>query len=363
MKKQHTVLIVDDTKENLQIVEKVLEMAGYVTQCCSNGIDALRAVKKTNFDLILLDIMMPNMSGLEVCRFLKIEEHTALIPVIFLTANTDRDTLTKAYKVGGSDYLKKPFYREELLARVQTRIQLREYEKNLEDTVAQRTREIQETQIQLMYVLGGIAEGHSHETQRHVQRVSEFTYKLATLYGMDEKEATLLKNAASLHDVGKLGISGEILHKKEKLTRQEFKEIQKHPSLGAEMLKHSNLPLFQAAKVVAFEHHEKYDGSGYPRKLKGEGIHIYGRIVAIADVFDALAFKRSYKEQWDIHEILLYMKDMSGKHFDPKLMDLFFENVDSFLKIYNIHIEKIELDKKHNQQNRKGIIEWIRQIF
>ncbi|NPA65852.1 MAG: response regulator [Epsilonproteobacteria bacterium] len=363
MKKKHHVLIVDDTKENLKIVEKILQMAGYTTECCRSGIDALRTVKKKDFDLILLDIMMPDMSGLEVCRFLKIDSKTSSIPVIFLTADTHKETITKAYKVGGSDYLKKPFYKEELLARVQTRIQLRDYEKNLEATVEQRTKEIQETQIQLMYILGGIAEGQSKETQEHVQRVSEFTYKLAILYGMSHKEASLLKNASFLHDIGKLGISSTILHKNAHLTKKEFKEMQKHAILGAQMLQHSNLPLFKAARIVAYEHHEKYDGSGYPRGLKGKEIHIYGRIVAIADVFDALAFKRSYKKQWQLEEILAYMKDMRGKHFDPELIDLFFENIDSFLKIYNIHIEKIELDKRFNQQKRKGIIEWLRQMF
>jgi len=358
-KKQHHILVVDDTKENVQVVEKVLQMAGYKVTAQASGVNALRAVKQTEFDLILLDIRMPNMSGIEVCRFLKIDPETANIPVIFLTAETDRETISKAYKVGGSDYLKKPFYKEELLARVETRIRLRDYEKNLEATVQQRTREIQETQVQLMYVLGGIAEGHSKETQKHVQRVAEFTYRLATLYGMDHKEASLLKNASSLHDIGKLGVPSHILHKNGKLTNSEFKEMKKHPDMGAEMLEHSTLPLFKAAKIVAYEHHEKFDGSGYPRKLKGDRIHIYGRIVAIADVFDALAFKRSYKEQWDIQEILSYMKDMSGKHFDPMLIDLFFDNVDDFLKIYNIHIQKIELDKKYSNQKRKGIMNWL----
>jgi len=361
--KKYQILVVDDTKENVQVVAKVLEMAGYNVVAHSNGVDALRAVKKYSFDLILLDIMMPNMSGLEVCRFLKIDPEAKNIPVIFLTADTDKETITKAYKVGGSDYLKKPFYKEELLARVETRIRLRDYEKNLEATVEQRTREIQETQVELMYVLGGVAEGHSQETQKHVQRVAEFTYLLATLYGMDRQEAALLKNASSLHDIGKLGIASEILHKNGQLTKSEFKEMQKHPSLGAEMLAHSNLPLFKAAKIVAQEHHEKYDGSGYPRKLKAEEIHIYGRIVAIADVFDALAFKRSYKEKWDIHEILAYMKDMSGHHFDPYLIELFFSNIDAFLKIYNIHLQKIELDKKYSHYKRKGIMSWLRQKF
>ncbi len=362
-KRRHKILVVDDTNENRLIVEHILTSSGYEVHTSSSGVGALRIIEQEHFDLILLDIMMPGMSGLEVCRFLKIDPVTASIPVIFLTADTDTETLTKAYKVGGSDYLKKPFHKDELLVRVSTRIKLRDYEKNLEAKVRQRTREIEETQVQLMYVLGGIAEGHSHETQKHVQRVAEFTYKLARLYGMEHKEAALLKNASTLHDIGKLGIAGEILHKNGKLSKSEFKEMQKHPSLGVEMLEHSTLPLFRAAAIVAGEHHEKWDGSGYPKKLQGDEIHIYGRIVAIADVFDALAFKRSYKEQWSVQEILAYMKDMSGKHFDPKLIELFFNNIDDFLKIYNIHIQKIELDKKYSQKKRKGMMDRLLQWF
>jgi putative two-component system response regulator len=361
--KKHKILVVDDVKGNRLLIEKVLTIAGYSIECYENGVEALRAVKKENFDLILLDVMMPDMSGFEVCRFLKIDPKTASIPVIFLTARNDKETLTKAYKVGGSDYLKKPFYQEELIARVATRISLREYEKDLESIVLQRTQEIQETQVQLMYILGGIAEGHSQETQHHVQRVAEFTYKLALLYGIEHKEAELLKNASFLHDIGKLGIAGEVLHKNAKLTKKEFKEIKKHPDYGANMLKHSQLPLFKAARIVAQEHHEKYDGTGYPKQLRGENIHIYGRIVAIADVFDALSFKRSYKDKWSLEEVILYMKEMSGRHFDPKLIDLFIDNVDDFLKIYNICSEKIELDKKYNQKTRKGLLKWILSKF
>jgi putative nucleotidyltransferase with HDIG domain len=263
--------------------------------------------------------------------------------------------------VGGSDYIKKPFYKEELLARVETRLSLRDYEKNLEETVAKRTKEIHETQVQLMYILGSVAEGHSEETQYHVKRVAAFTYKLATLYGLDENEANLLKDASFLHDIGKIAIPDSILHKNGVLTKGEYKKMKEHAALGAEMLKHSHLPLFKAAKIVAEQHHEKYDGTGYPKGLQGENIHIYGRIVAIADVFDALAFKRAYKEKWEESEVLAYMKDMSGKHFDPKLIELFFDNIDEFLKIYNLHVQKIELDKKYNVKTRKSIMEWLLQ--
>jgi len=356
---KYKILIVDDVEDNLRIVNNILSLAGYQTQVASDGLSALNLVKEDRYDLILLDIMMPVMSGIETCRYLKIEPETANIPVIFLTANTDRNLLERAYKVGGSDYIRKPFFKEELLARVESRLKLRDYEKDLEAKVQQRTQDIYETQVEMMHVLGGIAEGHSIETHAHVKRVSEFTYKLARLYGMDEQEATLLRDASYMHDIGKLGIAESILHKNAALTPKEFKEIQKHTTLGAEMLDRSNLPLFKAAKIIAEEHHEKFDGSGYPKGLKGYKIHIYGRIVAIADVFDALSFKRSYKSGWTQEEVLVYMKEMSGKHFDSKLIDLLFENMDDFLEIYNTHVEKEKLNQTLKSKKRKSIIEWL----
>ena len=355
----YTILVVDDLVDNTRIVEHILTEVGYKTIIAHNGHDALAIAQENTLDLILLDIMMPEFSGIEVCRFLKVDEDTADIPVIFLTASTDSDTLTKAYKVGGSDYLRKPFLRSELLVRIETKIKLRDYEKNLEAKVLERTEDIAQTQVQLMHVLGGIAEGHSMETHLHVKRVTEFSYKLGKLYGLEPKEALLLKDASSLHDVGKLGILDSILHKKGKLTAAEYKEVKKHAALGGTMLSHSNLPLFKIATIVATQHHEKWDGSGYPKGLKGEQIHIYGRIVALADVFDALSFKRSYKTGWTEEEVLIYIKDMSGSHFDPALIKLFFDNIDDFLSIYNIQIEKAALKKTLNTKKRGKIMSWI----
>ncbi|MEA1891363.1 MAG: response regulator [Campylobacterota bacterium] len=352
----YTILIVDDVDENLKLVVQILGDIGYKTQTASDGLTALRLVRDNKYDLILLDIMMPIMDGLKTCRYLKTDPVTASIPVVFFTASNDKKTLTKAYSVGGVDYLKKPFFKEELLARVNLHIKLKDYEKELENKVAQKTKEIADTQIQLMYTLGGIAEGHSEETQLHVQRVAEFTYILATLYGMDEKEAILLKNASSLHDIGKLGVSDNILHKNSTLSKAEFKEIKKHSIIGVDMLSHSQLPLFKTASIVCAQHHEKYDGTGYPLGLKGENIHIYGRIVAIADVFDALSFKRSYKDSWTKTEVLNYMKEMSGKSFDPKLMELFFENIEQFVELSDLKDDK---GRSISDKKMKKVVDWL----
>jgi len=350
------ILVVDDVEENLKLVSMVLEKDGYKVATAKDGLSALKLAHEYKYDLILLDIMMPVMGGFETCRHLKVMPETASIPVIFFTANNDKESLRKAYSAGGIDYIKKPFFKEELLARVNTHIKLRDYEKNLENKVIEKTKEISDTQIKLMYTLGGIAEGHSKETQLHVKRVTEFTYLLAKLSGMQEEEALILKNASALHDIGKLGVSDSILHKEKKLTNSEFKAIKKHAQMGKEMLSDSQLPLFKAASIVCMQHHEKYDGSGYPNSLKAEQIHIYGRIVAIADVFDALSFKRAYKDEWTQSEVLNFIKEMKGKHFDPKLVDIFFENIEEFLKIYNQQLEKY---KKVNKKKMNYIVEWL----
>jgi len=355
----YNILVVDDVKENLLLVQRVLSDAYYNILTASDGLSALRLVKEKPVDLILLDIMMPIMSGIDVCKYLKVDPKTQSIPVIFLTANADNETLTKAYRIGGSDYIRKPFFKEELLARVASRLKLRDYEKDLELKVQQRTQEMAETQIKLMKTLGSIAEGHSKETYEHVDRVSEFSYRLAQLTGMKESEALFLKDAASLHDVGKLAIPTNILHKHGKLDAKELKVMKKHAALGGDMLRNSKLPLFKVAFIVANQHHEKYDGSGYPNGLKGNKIHIYGRIVAIADVFDALLFKRAYKKQWSVEEVLVYIKEMSGSHFDPDLIALFFKNINLFLDIYNVEIQKQKLKEELNAVKKNKIMNWL----
>ena len=193
--------------------------------------------------------------------------------------------------------------------------------------------EIINTQKEVVFTMGAIGETRSQETGLHVKRVAEYSYILAILYGLDEKEANLLRQASPMHDIGKVGIPDNILNKPGKLTPEEFEIMKSHAQLGYEMLKHSKRDILKASAIVAREHHEKWDGSGYPRGLSGENIHIYGRITAIADVFDVLAHDRVYKKAWNLEEIYDLLKEEKGKHFDPKLIDIFFNNLDKFLKI------------------------------
>jgi response regulator RpfG family c-di-GMP phosphodiesterase len=193
--------------------------------------------------------------------------------------------------------------------------------------------EIMETQRDVVYTMGAIGETRSKETGNHVKRVAEYSKILALHYGLDENEAELLKMASPMHDIGKIGIPDDILNKPGKLTDNEWNIMKTHASLGYQMLKNSKREILQASAIVAHTHHEQWDGGGYPKGLKGEEIHIYGRITAIADVFDALGSDRCYKKAWEDEKIFELIKNGREKHFDPKLVDIFFKNLDIFLEI------------------------------
>ena len=194
-------------------------------------------------------------------------------------------------------------------------------------------QEIINTQKDVVYTMGAIGETRSKETGNHVRRVALYSEILALKYGLSKEDVELLKLASPMHDIGKVGIKDEILNKPGKLTDDEFKIMKTHSTLGFNMLKNSDKPILKAAAIVANEHHEKWDGSGYPKKLAGEDIHIFGRITAVADVFDALGSERVYKKAWGLDEIFELFKDQRGKHFDPKLIDLFFEHFEEFNEV------------------------------
>ena len=201
------------------------------------------------------------------------------------------------------------------------------------DEVAALQKEIEETQREVVFTMGAIGESRSKETGNHVKRVAEYSKILALHYGLDDKEAEMLKQASPMHDIGKVAIPDAVLNKPSRFNEQERKIMDTHAALGYEMLKMSNRPLLKMAATVAYEHHEKWNGTGYPNQLKGEDIHIYGRITALADVFDALGSDRVYKKAWDDERIFNLFKEERGKHFDPKLIDIFFEHLDEFLAV------------------------------
>jgi len=194
-------------------------------------------------------------------------------------------------------------------------------------------KEIEETQKEVVFTMGAIGESRSKETGQHVKRVAEYSKLLALYYGLNEREAEMLKQASPMHDIGKVAIPDAVLNKPGRFDAQERAIMDTHAELGYDMLKMSNRPLLKMAATVAYEHHEKYNGTGYPNKIKGENIHIYGRITALADVFDALGSDRVYKKAWNDEKIFKMFKEERGEHFDPKLVDIFFENLDDFLEI------------------------------
>ncbi len=339
------ILVVDDVMENIQIVMNILKEEDYTLSFATDGEEALELVKNNDFDLILLDIMMPKLNGFEVCKKLKSDDALKDIPIIFLTAKSDIDSVEKGFKLGGVDYIIKPFHAEEMINRVKNHLELFQSKKLLKQQNTslilkselqkeRLTKEIEDNQREIIYILMEMMELTSDETGQHIKRVAELS-RLFAFYteSLDSEDELLVFHAAPMHDIGKIAIPKEILHKPGKLTPEEFEIMKTHAAKGKDFLKHSERRFFKTASIIANEHHEKWDGSGYPRGLKGEEIHIYGRIVALADVFDALTHKRKYKESWTLEATLEYITEQSSRHFDPKLVDILFNNLDEFTAI------------------------------
>jgi len=343
--KNTKILIVDDVTENIQVAMNILQEENYTFSFACDGEEALALIKQEHFDLILLDIMMPKLNGYDVCKQVKLIPETKDIPVIFLTAKNDIDAIAKGFDVGGIDYIVKPFHACELLARIKTHLELSYSRKLLEQknsdlslkTELQGERllkEVEENQREMIYVLTEVMESTSDETGKHIKRVAEISKLLAhyTSYLSDDDE-NIIFHAAPMHDIGKISIPKEILHKPGKLTPEEFEIMKTHAEKGRNFLKNSKRKLLNAAAIIAYEHHEKWDGTGYPRGLKGSDIHIYGRIIALADVFDALTHKRQYKNAWGINEAVDYIKSLSSVQFDPELVAIFIEHLPEFIAI------------------------------
>lgn len=339
------ILIVDDIAENIQVAMNILKEENYTLSFASDGEEALTLINQEKFDLILLDIMMPKLSGYDVCKQLKSTPDLCDIPIIFLTAKNDVDAIAKGFEVGGVDYIIKPFHACELLSRTKTHIELAYAQqllaqKNIELSLKvehQKTRllaEVEENQREMIYVLMEVMESTSDETGKHIKRVAESSRLLAHYIDyLSEEDETVIFHAAPMHDIGKIAVPKEILHKPGKLTPEEYQIMQTHSAKGRDFLKNSKRKLLSAAAIIAYEHHEKWDGSGYPRGLQGNEIHIFGRIVALADVFDALTHKRQYKHAWNIDEAVAYIKSLSGSHFDPQLVDIFSAHLPEFIAI------------------------------
>ena len=314
------LLLVDDEPTNLQVLRHVLQ-ADYRLLFATDGARALQVAREQLPQLILLDIMMPGMDGYAVCRALKADPATAGIPVIFITALNDSQDETAGFDVGGVDYLTKPVSPPVVRARVRTHLSL------------VRMEELRETRLQIVQRLGRAAEYKDNETGLHVIRMSHYSQVLALAAGFSERAADDLLNAAPMHDVGKIGIPDAILQKNGKLDDAEWVVMRSHAQIGADIIGEHDSGLLQMARSIALTHHEKWDGSGYPRGLAGEAIPLSARIVAIADVFDALTTRRPYKEPWPVQEAMNHIAAQAGKHFDPALVALFAPLLPQLLEI------------------------------
>ena len=314
------LLLVDDEPTNLQVLRHILQ-ADYRLLFATDGERALQVAREQRPDLVLLDIMMPNMDGYAVCCALKADAATASIPVIFITALDDSQDETAGFDVGGVDYLTKPVSPPVVRARVRTHLSL------------VRMDELRETRLQIVQRLGRAAEYKDNETGMHVIRMSHFAQLLALAAGHSPAWAEDLLNAAPMHDVGKIGIPDAVLRKPGPLDADEWATMRRHPEIGAEIIGEHPSGVLQLAREIALAHHEKWDGSGYPRGLAGEAIPLSARIVAIADVFDALTTRRPYKEPWPVQDALDHIAAQAGKHFDPALVALFAPLLPQLLEI------------------------------
>lgn len=349
------ILIVDDHKNVRELLSMILQHHGHETEMAQDGFEALAKVK-LDIDLVLLDLEMPGMDGFDVISAIRQDPEVGDVPICIITGNTGRHEQLRAVELGANDFIGKPVDEAELRIRANSLLQqkeaqdkIRRNEKSLEEKVrlqtdalrkslteiAEAQRKTYEAHVETLNRLALAAEYKDKDTARHIKRVSLICEYLGKTAKLPPREAEVLRLASPLHDVGKIGIPDAILLKPGKLTPEEYEAMKEHTLIGGRILDASCSELLETGKVIALSHHERWDGSGYPNGLKGEDIPLVGRICAIADVFDALATKRPYKEAYSYEKTVEMMREMRGGHFDPKLLDLFMDRLDEIIAIRN----------------------------
>ena len=319
------ILIVDDDSRGRETLEAILTGLGHNLHFSENGLDALKQAKILQPDLILLDVNMPGIDGFEVCRRLRADPILAAVPVVMTTALDEKKDRIQGIEAGADDFITKPIDRMEIRARVNTIVRLNRYRKLIQqqEDLLQAHRELQEA---YEATLKGWVHGldlRDRETANHSRRVTLLTVELARLMGLSETELINVRRSALLHDIGKIAVPDHILHKPGPLTEAEWVIMRKHPQTALDML--TPIEYLRSALDIPFCHHERWDGTGYPRGLKGEHIPLVARIFAVIDVFDALSSDRPYRKAWPHEKIIEYMREQSGKHFDPKAVELFLQ--------------------------------------
>jgi putative two-component system response regulator len=328
------ILIIDDQNTNLHLLKSVLKKANYTNiMTISDPREVLHTFSLLQPDLILLDLMMPYLSGFEVMELLRpLIAQEDYLPILVLTADVATKVKHKALSMGAHDFLAKPIDTAEVILRVNNLLRTRflhlllsDRNRKLEDEVGERISELREAHIEILERLAIAAEYRDDGTGQHIRRVSDTAVRLAKTLGVPDHDLELVRRASQLHDVGKIGIPDDILLKPGKLSTAEFEVMKTHTTIGARILSGARSDLVRMASTIAYTHHERWDGLGYPCGLVGDGIPIEGRIVAVADVFDALTHSRPYKEAWPVEEALAEIKYQSGTQFDPAVVKAFFE--------------------------------------
>ncbi|MDD2846134.1 MAG: response regulator [Rhodoferax sp.] len=341
------ILIIDDEPANLKLLDKMLASQGYQQRILvQDPRDVLPQYLEARPDLILLDINMPHLDGYQVMEQLKALNDPFLPPIVILTAQHGRDYLLRALAAGARDFIGKPFDRPELLMRVRNLLDvqlshriLHQQKEVLEEMVRLRTAELNQTRLAIVQRLGRAAEYRDNETGNHIIRVSQISALLAKKLSSSVAYSELMLHASPMHDIGKIGIPDHVLLKPGKFEPHEREIINTHTTIGADLLGNDDSDLLRLAREIALNHHEKWDGSGYPNGLAGEAIPQSGRIVAVADVFDALTSSRPYKKAWSIEAAVAFIRDNAGSHFDPTVAACFLENLPEIISIHHQYLD------------------------
>lgn len=335
------IVAVDDYQTNLFVLEEMADIIGFKLKIFSSSIDALHYISQNDVDILLTDYMMPFMNGIDLISESK-KFNPDIICVMITAVSDDIELKISALEAGATDFLTKPINIPELQVKIKNFSELKKSQNilknfniSLKKEVEKATKDLVDREYEMLQILSSAAEYRDPETGFHIVRVAHYSRLLAKFYGLSEAEQNLIFHSAPLHDIGKVGIPDSILLKPGKLSSDEFELMKEHSMIGHNILCNSKNQFLQAGALIAETHHEKFDGSGYPFGLEGDEIPIFGRILAIADVFDALTSIRPYKRAWTFEDGLSYIKESAGSHFDPILVDLFCLYKEDIFKIYD----------------------------